>query len=545
MAYIGDRIWFDSYDPEIPRSYVYPKIPLRDMFLKHVATKPEAPYLILNDIILNYQTCNSFARRFANALLDLGVKKGDRVALMAANIPQYVLALQACFKIGAIAVPTNPLYTAHECIQQFGDCGAETVVVMAMFADKVIEARESGSTNVKNIITIQLASMPVDMSGKDVIDFNEFTQKGADTEPDIDVLSEDIAMLQYTGGTTGVSKGCCLSNYNIVAMSYMIAHQMLAFSPWEEVCCVAVIPLYHIFGFNTSVNANLYIGGSIVLVPRPDMDMLFDSIDKHEPTILTAVPALLIGLLSHPRLPDSKIKNLRGVVCGSSPLAVDTFRSFEEKSGAWIVEGYGSSETTNIVTANMKNTRKIGSVGLPWPDTDIRIVDLETGEKDLPSGESGEIIAKGPQVMSGYWENPEETAKVLKNGWFYTGDIGYMDEDGFIYIVDRKKDMIICSGFNVYPNEIDSLLYSHEKVREACTVGIPDEKRGETVKVFIVPHEGEGVTEEEILEFCRERLAPYKVPTQVEFLEELPRSSVGKPMRRLLRDKEADKVKNS
>ncbi|HOP63216.1 MAG TPA: long-chain fatty acid--CoA ligase [Spirochaetota bacterium] len=541
MAVEGNRSWYQNYDPSIPRSYVYPEIPVKEMFLAHASTKGDKPYIILDDIVLKYQTANMIARKFANALLDLGVKKGDRVGLMAANIPQYILALQACFKIGAIAVPANPLYTADEITHQFGDCGAETVVVMAMFADKVIEARKSGKTSIKNIITIQLASLPVDMSGKEVIDFNELAGKGEDIEPDIDVRHDDIAMLQYTGGTTGVSKGCCLTNYNIVSMAYQIGHQMLEFCPYELVKCLGIVPLYHIFGFNTTVNACNFTGGSIVLVPRPDLNYLLDCINKHEPTILTAVPALIIGLNNHPKLGESKIGSLKGVICGSSPLSVESFNEFEKKSGAWIVEGYGSSETTNIVTANMKGKRKIGSVGLPWPDVDLKIVDLDSGEEEMAVGKEGEIIVKGPQVMNGYWMNEEETAFAMKDGWFFTGDIGYIDEDGFVFIVDRKKDMILCSGFNVYPRDIDEVLYQHPAVLEACAIGIPDAKRGETVKAFVVLKEGESLGEDDVKNYCREKLAPYKVPTHVEFLEELPRSAVGKPLRRMLRDRETGK----
>lgn len=538
-----ERPWVTNYDPTIPPSYVYPRIPARDMFLAHASTKGDRPYIILDDIVLNYKTCNMMARKFANALAGLGVKKGDRVGLMAANIPQYVLALQACFKLGAIAVPTNPLYTVNEIIHQFGDCKAETVVVMAMFADKVIEAKKSGKTSIKDIISIQLASMPVDMAGKDVLDFNETAMKGEDKEPEVQISADDVAMLQYTGGTTGISKGCSLTNYNLVSMAYQLGHQSLEFTPYEKCTCVGIIPLYHIFGFNTTINLCHFTGGSILLVPRPDLNYLLECINKHEPTILTAVPALIIGLNNHPKLAESKIRALKGVICGSSPLSVESFNEFEKKSGAWIVEGYGASETTNIVTANMKSNRKIGSVGLPWPDVDLRIVDIETGKKEMKRGEEGEIIVRGPQVMSGYWENKKETDYAVRDGWFFTGDIGYMDDDGFVFIVDRKKDMILCSGFNVYPRDIDEVMYQHPSVLEVCTIGIPDTKRGETVKVFIVLREGKELTEEEVKAFCREKLAPYKVPTHVEFISELPRSSVGKPLRRMLRDMEIQKTK--
>ena len=541
MSIEGDRPWFKNYDHSIPRGYVYPKIPVRDMFLSHAVTKGTKPYIIINDTQLSYQTCNMLARKFANALLDSGVKKGDRVGLVTANVPQYILSLQGCFKIGAIAVPANPLYTVEELEHQFKDSGVETIVVMAMFADKIIEIKNKKTTAIKNIITVQVASLPVDMTGKDVVDYNEFTNRGEDKEPDIEVLPEDIAILLYTGGTTGVAKGCCLTNYNIVSMAYQIGHQLLEFCPHDLYRIITYIPLFHIFGFNCIINSNHFIGGTIVLVPRPDMDLLLEAINKHEPTILIAVPAMIIGLNNHPKLAESKIKSVMGVVSGASPLSVESFNEFEKKSGSWIIEGYGLSETTNVVTANMKNSRKIGSIGVPWPDVDLKIVDIDTGETEMPIGEAGEIIVKGPQVMSGYWKNEEETAIALRDGWLYTGDIGYMDSDGFVYIIDRKKDMIICSGFNVYPRDIDEVLYQHPSVLEVCCIGIPHEKRGETVKAFIVLKEGETVSEDEIKKFCAEKLAPYKVPTHVEFIKELPRSFVGKPLRRIMRDMEKSK----
>ena len=330
-------------------------------------------------------------------------------------------------------------------------------------------------------------------------------------------------MLQYTGGTTGVSKGCMLSNYNVLS----IACQDHAWfgscyknEPYlKSLCCM---PLYHIYGFNTNVNINKLAGGCSVLVTQPTPDNILAAINKHEPNYYAAVPAMIFGLNQHPDTPKSKIKSIKGIICGSSPLAVEAMKTFEELSGAVITEGYGMSETSNVLTCTPFGKRKPGSVGLPWPDVDIRIVDLDTGTRDLPVGEAGELIAKSPTIMSGYWKNQAETDIAIRDGWLYTGDIAYMDEDGFFFIVDRKKDMILCSGFNVYPREVDEVLYAIPGVLNACSVGVPDPKRGETVKAFIVKKPGAELSEQQVVDFCKKQLSGYKVPTQVEFIDTLP-----------------------
>lgn len=537
--------WYNFYDPGVPTSIVYPQVTLRDLLERNAKFFPEKPFLIFNDIIISYASCNTMANKLAQGLLGLGVKKNDRVALMAPNIPQYVIALMACFKIGAIAVPTNPLYTVPEITHQFTDSGSETVIVMAAFADKVVQVMQQESSIVKRTVVAQVPGKQIELpDSENVFDFDELIAGAENVDPDIKVSPEDIAMLQYTGGTTGSPKGCMLSNFNLVAMA---AQDSAWYSPMvalSEIRTLAAVPLYHIYGYNLNVNLALYVAGSVVLVAQPSVDNLLAAINQHKPTCFNAVPAMIIGLNQHPDTPQSKIKEIRGMVCGSAPLPVEAFKRFEELSGARIVEGYGMSETSNIVTGNPAYTRrKIGSVGVPFPDVDIRIVDLEDGTTEMPMGEKGELICRGPQLMSGYWENPEETADSLRDGWLYTGDIAYMDEDGFIFIVDRKKDMLICSGFNVYPRDIDEVMFTHPKVIEACTIGVPDPKRGETVKVFVVLKPGESMTEQEVIDYCKERLAGYKVPKLVEFIDELPRTSVGKADRKALREWEKSRMK--
>lgn len=537
-----EKRWYKWYDKGVPYHIDYPKLPLKDFFNRNAGARPEKPYLLFRDRTITYGQANAMAKRLAQGLMSLGVRKGDRVAFMMHNIPEYVISLQSLYKIGAIAVPMNPNYTLHELTHQFNDSGSETVIIAAPFASKAVELRSSNKTPLKNIIVVDLASSSLDQP--DLIDFYALIEKSPEIEPDIEVFPEDIAMLQYTGGTTGLSKGCCLTNFNLLAIAYQDYVWFKPAFPDNNMVNLAAIPFYHIYGFNTSININMIAGGTIVIVDLPTPDNLLENINHFKPNFFAAVPAMIYALNQHPGITSSEIKSIKGMICGSSPLAVEAMKKFEELAQTVITEGYGMSETSNVLTCNpMFTKRKPGTVGIPWPDVDIKIVDLEDGVTEVPIGEPGELIARGPQIMIGYWQNPEETAKVFRDGWLYTGDIATMDEDGYITIVDRKKDMILCSGFNVYPREIDEVLYGHPKVLDACTIGIPDPKRGETPKAFIVLKPGETMTEEEVKEYCRQFLAPYKVPTEVAFIDELPRTSVGKPMRRALRDQELAKLK--
>lgn len=539
--------WQAVYDEGVPHNFDYPDLPLKSHFNYWAEKNPEKPYLIIGDTTLSYGVSNSMARRLANALLDLGVVKGDRVAIMAPNVPQYVIALQACFKIGAIEVPSNPLYTVTELTKQFNDSGTETVVVMASFADKAITIMKDNNSTVKRVVAFQLASSAVDIEkGPGIFDFNEIIAAASDKEPDIEVKSTDIAKLQYTGGTTGIPKGCVHTNtmlYSQAIRTTVWCSGAGKLVPYEKIRTLCAIPINHIYGYNANVNICLFCGATMVLVPQPTPDNILEAVNKHEPNIWAAVPAMIIGLINHPEIGKSKIGSIKGIFSGSAPLAVETLKRFEELSGGRIFEGYGLSETINILTVNPVFTkRKYGSCGTVWPDTDLLVVDVETGTKVIPRGELGELIARGPQVISEYWQNPEETANAVRDGWFYTGDIVRMDEEGFVFIADRKKDMIIASGFNVYPRDVDEVVFSHPKVLEACTIGVPDSKRGETVKVFVVLRDGEEMTKDEVVEFCREKLAPYKVPKLVEFIDAVPRTSVGKADRKVLQAWEKSKM---
>lgn len=532
-------LWEKHYDEGVPKNFEYPDYPLKWWFNKWAEEHPEKPYILMGDVSISYGSANDLARRIANALTGLGVKKGGRVAIMAPNVPQYVLCVQALFKFGAVEVPTNPLYTVPELDLQFKDSGTETVIVMAMFADKAIEILKDPNSPVKRVIVFQVPSGVVEVEqGEGIYDFNELVMAASNQEPDVEVFADDIARLQYTGGTTGIPKGCVLTNAIVFSQANRTATWTsggFKLIPKEEMRTLCAIPLNHIYGYNANINICLFTGGTIVLVAVPTPDNLLEAITRHKPNLWAAVPAMIIGLNNHPDIANADITSLKGIFCGSAPLAVETMNEFERLTGGRILEGYGLSETVNILTVNPVFTiRKVGSCGIVWPDTDLVVVDVETGTKVMPRGELGELIGRGPQIMREYWNNPEETAAALRDGWFYTGDIVRIDEDGFVFIVDRKKDMIICSGFNVYPRDVDEVLYANPKVMEACTVGVPDPKRGETVKAFVVLKPGESMTVEEVIEHCRKSLAPYKVPTMVEFIDAIPRTAVGKPDRKVL-----------
>ena len=533
-----NKPWFALYDKGVPYSCIYPPLSIKQMFNSCAERNPERDYLIVGDTRLPYGLVNMMARKTANALTQLGVKKGDRVALMSPNVPQYVIAFEACAKIGAIVVQVNPLAAGPEVDHYIRDSGAETIIVMAAFAKGPIDILKAKNTPLRNVIAFQVPSGAVEVeSGTGILDFNEVVGAGEDSEPSVDVGPSDTLILQYTGGTTGLSKGCVLTNENLVSIAYQESYWMSPIIGTDEhLRCLAAVPLYHIYGFNMNVNVNHVYGGTIILVPQPSTDNVLAAINQHEPNLFPAVPTMIIGLNQHPDIKASKVGSVKGVVSGSAPLPLEAMRTFEELSGAVITEGYGMSETSNIVTANPLTTvRKPGGVGLPFPDNDVRIVDIDTGTIDMPLGEPGELLCKGPTVMKEYWNNPEETAKTLRDGWLSTGDIAYMDTDGHIFIVDRKKDMVLSSGFNVYPREIDELMYTHPKVLQACSFGIPDPKRGESLKLALVLKPGEELTAEEARAFCKESLSGYKVPTEVVFLDALPVTAVGKPDRKKLR----------
>jgi long-chain acyl-CoA synthetase len=474
------------------------------------------------------------------------------------NMPQVVAATYGAWKAGAVVVMNNPLYTDTELEYQFNNSESSLLVTLDLLGPRMIALRPK--TKIKKIVIAHIRDhlkfpkkqlLPIVAKDKhrnipptaDVYEWTDLLKKYPPQDPKIPVDFGSLASLQYTGGTTGVSKGVMLTHANLSQNVQQVNAWFPGFNK-GEIVQLGVLPIFHSFGLTCCMNICVWNAWTDVLIPRPEPQSIFEAIHKHRVNFFPAVPTMYVGVLNHPEVSRHDLTSIKGCFSGAAPLPVEVIRDFESKTGSQICEGYGLSETSPVVTTNpFGGKTKVGSIGLPMPDTDIKIVDLVEGTKEVPLGESGELIIKGPQVMSGYYKMPDETANTIRDGWLYTGDIGKMDEEGYFYIVDRKKDMIIAGGYNIYPREIDEVLFEHPKILEACAVGIPDPYRGETVKAFIVPKSGEKMTEEEVIKYCQEKLAKYKVPKMVEFMTALPKSGVGKVLRKELRAMELAKKK--
>ncbi|MBT6151883.1 MAG: long-chain fatty acid--CoA ligase, partial [Chloroflexi bacterium] len=484
----------------------------------------------------------------------LGIKKGDRVGLFMPNTPQFVMAYYGLLKAGAVVVATNPLYTEREIIYQVNDAGVEHMVLMTNNYEKVKAIQDQ--TRIKQIIVTNLkealppvtrilftllkekkSGFRVTLRDNDVWMPDLLEKYSAEDRPELDITPQDTALFQYSGGTTGISKGVVASHEAVVANSCQIASWNPTAIEGAEIICMA-IPLYHVYGMVAGLNYGLLIGATFVMVPDPrNMTDVLENLSKYKATIYPGVPAMYNAINNNEAVAAGKydLSSVKFCISGSAALLRETKLKFEEITGGNLVEGYGLSEAPTASHCNpVVGDNRPGSIGLPLPDVECKVVDLEDGVTELAPGEIGELLLKGPQVMKGYHNMPTETENALRDGWLYTGDIVYMDEDGYFYIVDRKKELIKPGGFQVWPREIEEVLATHPKIFEAGVAGIPDADSGEAVKAWIVFNPGESATKEEILEFCRKDLARYKVPKQIEFVEELPRSTVGKILRREL-----------
>ncbi len=547
------RRWLKFYD-QVPPTLTYPRIPLYCILDETAARRPASPCTNFFGKRLTYQHIKDLSDRFAASVRRLGIQRGDRVVMLLPNSPQFLIAYYGLLKAGAVIVPLNPLSAGRELEFHFNDSGAETVITIPLFLPKVVSLR--GKTPLKRIIYSRMADfLPVPLNlvqglqewrltrGLDgtLVKFQDLIKQpspaGWQPEP---VQPDEMAVLIYSGGTTGVAKGIMLSHYNLVAN----AHQIVAWGNLtDEQRILAVLPLFHGFGMSVTMNAPVLAGGEIILMPRFRARDVVKTIQKYRPDFLIGVPTMFVALNNLPDIHRYDLSSLRGIFVGAAPLTRAIKDDFERKTGGRMIEGYGLTEAVTAIMANpYKGMHKVGSIGIPFPDVEVKIVSLDDG-RDLPPGELGEIVLKSPTVMLGYYKNPEETKKTIaEGGWLYTGDIGYMDEDGYFYITDRKKELIIVGGFNVFPREIDELIYQHPKVKEGITVGIPDECKGERIKVYIVLKEGEAATPDEFIAYFKERLTPYKVPSEVEFRSELPKSMIGKILRRALREEEIRKA---
>jgi len=570
-----EKPWLNEYDSGVPATIDYPKVPLQQFLVDTASKFPDKTALIYGNVVeplgnmlmdtsMSYGRLLELTQRFAAALQKLGVQKGDRVAVHLPNCPQFVIAYYATLMVGGIVVPCNPQYVARELEHQFNDSGAKVAVTLSLTYPIVKQIRDK--TQLEHVIVANIKEyFPgllkflftvakekkeghfQDLSGDANTYWFEDLLAQAPAKPDpVEVKPGDTGVLMYTGGTTGVSKGAQLTHTNLVANALQVRWWMWDSKEGEEVMLTA-LPLYHSYSMTVCMNHTVYLGGSMVLIPNPRiLDHVLKSINKHKPTLFPGVPALYVSVINCPDVGKYDVSSIRACISGAAGLPPEVQEDFEKLTGGKLVEGYGLSEATPVTHCNpMYGKRKEGSwIGLPMPDTEAVIKDLETGETTMGVGEIGELCVRGPQVMKGYWNMPTETANCLRDGWLHTGDIARMDTDGFFQIVDRKKDMILgTGGFNIYPREVEDVLYEHPKVLEATVAGVPvGKERGERVKAYIVLKPGETATEEEIIEYCRDNLAYYKVPKFVEFRDELPKTMVGKILRRVLVEEELKRL---
>ena len=553
-----DKPWLKSYEKGVPETIHYEELCMPHILDRTAGKFPQKPALVFQGYTLNYRELKDMVDRFAACLAAFGIKQGDAVAILLPNVIPCVVANFAILKIGAVTVMNNPLYTDRELEHQFNDSGSLALITLDLLANRMIDLRPKTKirqifyTSIgdylpfpKNLLFPLVAKkkkLAADVKpAQDVFKWKDCIAKYLPNPPSATLGFEDVAMYQYTGGTTGISKGVMLTHANLSKQVQQLSAWFPKFAGGTEIM-LGALPYFHVFGLSVSMNFSVHMGWSQVLVPRPQPEPLLEAIRNFRPTFAPLVPTMYIGMLNHPDLKKTDMSCIKGAFSGSAPLPVEVIHDFEKMTGAVIVEGFGLTETTPVTHVNpFGGVRKVGSIGIPISDTEARVVDLDTGLQDVPVGERGELILKGPQIMKGYKDMSDETANTLRNGWCYTGDIATMDEDGYFYIVDRKKDMIISGGFNVYPRDIDEVLYQHPKVQEACSIGVPDPKRGENVKVFVVLKEGETATEEELIEYCKTRLAKFKLPSEIEFRKELPKTNVGKILRKQLKAEEMEK----
>lgn len=556
------RPWLACYEPNVPESIPYPDVPLYQLLNDAVSRFPKNKALSFYGKETTYKELDVQTTRFANALKSLGVKKGDRVAVMLPNVPQCVIAYYGVLKLGAVVVMTNPLYVNREIQVQMVDSGAETIIALDFFYPRIASVFKE--TPLKNIILTSirdglplLLSLLYPIKAKKegqwikvphkppVYNMARLIKSAPDSVPDVAVHSSDLALLQYTGGTTGTPKGVMLSHSNLVANTLQCRYWMTNLIEGEEIF-LAVIPFFHVYGMSTCMNLAIHLGATLVLQPRFVTKDVLKAIRKTRPTLFMGIQAMYVAINNFPGVQGYDLSSIKTCISGAGPLHVEVQRRFEAITGGKLVEGFGLSEASPVTHCSPINgKRKPGSIGLPFPDTVAKIVDEETGTKSLKIGEIGELVVKGPQVMQGYWKKTDETDQTLRDGWLYTGDMARMDEEGYFFIVDRKKDMIKTKGENVYPRDVEEVIFEHAKVKDAVVLGLPDHFAGEIVKAYIVLKEGESSTAEEMIRFCRERLARFKVPKQVEFRKELPKTIIGKVLRRVLLEEEMKKRKGA
>ncbi len=562
-----EKPWLRSWPQGVPMSIDYPRLAVHELLRSTAKEHGERPAVTFYGTSLSFRELDQAVDRFAAGLRRIGVRPGDRVSLVLPNTPHFLVAFFAVLRAGGVVVQTNPLYTPRELEILWNDAGVETVVALDLFWHNVSKAR--ANTQVKRVVVCDVGEYlktplrqlyPIkkrrDLNKQGhwplaiprapwVYRYADLARTPADESPESRIDPEDVAVLQYTGGTTGTPKGAMLTHRNLVANAMQTAAWLPAGAQGPE-RVLGAIPLFHVYGLTAVMLFAVVMGDEMILYPNPrEIDAILKLIDKTKPGIFPGVPTMYIAILRNPKLAKYDLRSIRVCISGAAPLPNEVRKQFESATGGRLVEGYGLTEASPVTHCNPLNGVVKECIGIPFPDTDAKVVDPEDPTRDLPQGQVGELAVHGPQVMKGYWNKGEETAMVLRDGWLLTGDLARMDEDGYFYIVDRKKDMILCSGYNVYPREVEEVLFMHPAIAEAAAIGVPDPYRGERVKAFVVLKSGMTATEDEIIAFCKERLAPFKVPKQVEFAKNLPISLVGKVLRRELRERELAKARTA
>jgi long-chain acyl-CoA synthetase len=575
------RPWLESYPPDVPPSLApFPERPVWSLLEESARRYPDAPAVVFPVAPmakgLTYRQLQEEAERFAKALLSLGIRKGDRVGLVLPNCPQYVVAFYALQRLGAVPVGNNPLYTQREMTHQLTDAGIDTLIVLDVLYPLIGKIREE--VGLKQVILTEVGDylgFPINKlsrvkqkkeaqkeghpwppvpEGHDVLRWSDLMRNASGDLPTLDVdPREDVATLVYTGGTTGLSKGAMLTHFNMVANALQTGAWFTDVEEGEE-GIMAVLPFFHSYGLGAVMTVAIHRAMKLICLPRFELETVLKAIDKEKATLFPGVPRIYIAINESPETKSYDLSSIRACFSGAAPLPVAVAEKFRDITGGRLVEGYGLTETSPVTHINpIYGKAKFGTIGLPIPDTDCKVVDLDDPEKEVPAGQEGELCIAGPQIMKGYWNRPDETRDMVRTHpdgirWLHTGDIAKVDEEGYFQIVDRKKDMIIVSGFNVYPTDVEQVMYRHPKVKQVCVVGVPDQRTGEAVKAFVVLKEGERSSEQEILEWARDEklgLTGYRAPKRVEFREELPTTMVGKVLRRVLLEEEKQKTASS
>ncbi len=549
------RFWLKSYDNTTRPVLHYPKFPAHEVLHTVATTNPDKPATDFYGTVITYWDLYLYSTRFANGLIKAGIKKGDRVGILLPNCPQMVIAFWAILQTGGIIVNLNPMYKPEELKGMFEKTGITALITFDGALGNVRELCKMVNipfvmaTRITDFINGMKVSTPEDIGlPAGWHHFSQFLDQSVNECPPSIAINteEDAAILQFTGGTTGTPKAATLTHRNLIAALYTGSEWGRSISDYisiERRAIMGVLPCFHVFGEVCGIAMSAMTVSTLILLPRFDLDEFMNTM-KRIPHIwfFPTVATMLQAIINHPGAMQINLaKKLAIINAGAAPCSENLLQKAREM-GLVISQGWGMSETTSVgVTTPFFGVKKPFSIGLPYPDSDIKIIDVETGQ-EVPRGTPGEILVKSPMVMKEYWNDPEETAKQLQDGWLHTGDVAYMDEDGYLFIVDRTKDLIIAGGFNIYPQEIDNTLMKHSAVADSMTIGIPDEYRGETVKSFVQLAAGSAAGEAELIAYCREHLAAYKVPRSIEIRKELPRSPVGKALKRILRDEEIAKM---